>query len=142
MSETPAQTVDTTVDTPWTPTTVDTTGGVISPGGHGYGWRGDPGELVAAVFTDPRTLVRSLVPAVPEWHAHAACQHERSDVFFIAAGSGLRAARAICAACPVKQDCLDAALDTPESADFGTWGGTTASERRKLRRAREEGVAP
>ena len=98
------------------------------------GWRGDPGELVAAAFTDPRRLVRSLVPAVPEWHARAACQHERSDVFFIAAGPALRAARAICAGCPVKQDCLDAALDTQESADFGTWGGTTASERRKIRR--------
>jgi WhiB family redox-sensing transcriptional regulator len=38
----------------------------------------------------------------------------------------------ICGICPVREDCLDHALETNER--FGVWGGTTEKERRKLSR--------
>ena len=42
-------------------------------------------------------------------------------------------AKAICATCPVQQECLDFALKTRQ--EFGIWGGTTEDERRALARA-------
>jgi WhiB family redox-sensing transcriptional regulator len=41
------------------------------------------------------------------------------------------AAKAVCARCPVREDCLDHALETGEQ--FGIWGGLTADERREIR---------
>ncbi|WP_460539221.1 WhiB family transcriptional regulator [Glycomyces halotolerans] len=41
------------------------------------------------------------------------------------------AAKRICAACEVKDDCLDVALKYGE--DYGIWGGLTAVERRGLK---------
>lgn len=99
----------------------------------GY-WRGDPAELVAASSLTLHDLVRMLVPAPPEWHARAACRWERTNLFFVTAGSAISTAKHVCAACPVADRCLADALATPESADFGTRGGTTAAERRRIRR--------
>lgn len=42
-------------------------------------------------------------------------------------------ARKICARCEVRQECLDYALSKPEPA--GIWGGKSARERMRLRRA-------
>jgi hypothetical protein len=39
---------------------------------------------------------------------------------------------AICEVCPVRQECLEAALADPVLV--GLWGGTTDAERRELRR--------
>jgi Transcription factor WhiB len=47
-----------------------------------------------------------------------------------------KAAREICALCPVAEDCLNYALENHE--EFGIWGNTTERERRQLRPA----VAP
>ena len=41
-----------------------------------------------------------------------------------------RAAKRVCAACPVRRECLDFALRLREP--FGIWGGLTESERRRL----------
>lgn len=41
------------------------------------------------------------------------------------------AALALCAACPVRQHCLQDALDRDDQ--FGIWGGTSPAERRQLR---------
>jgi len=41
-------------------------------------------------------------------------------------------AKAICAACPVMDDCLSYALETNQRS--GIWGGTTEKERKSLRR--------
>lgn len=40
-------------------------------------------------------------------------------------------AKRICAACPVRQNCLDAAVALASKAE-GVWGGTTERERRRL----------
>ena len=41
-------------------------------------------------------------------------------------------AKAVCAGCPVRKDCLEFALDT--SQEYGIWGGYDEDERRPLRR--------
>ncbi len=82
----------------------------------------------------------------PDWHADAMCNTGDAalvDIFF---GAGRhdhdgRRAKRICAVCPVALDCLDAALDAPVDP-VGVWGGTTADDRRPMRRARAAGTDP
>lgn len=95
----------------------------------------------------------------PSWWAEAACNVEKIevrgvptpavDVFFPrrpGPTAEVRAAKAICAGCSVRVDCLDSALLNAERS--GIWGGLTEIERRGLRpgtlvdwrrRAREAG---
>jgi Transcription factor WhiB len=44
----------------------------------------------------------------------------------------VQSAKAICALCPVREECLQWAMDTAQ--DTGIWGGLTEEERRELRR--------
>ncbi len=48
-------------------------------------------------------------------------------------GEGIAHARAICAGCPVRLDCLALALATPDCS--GIWGGLTRHEREIYARA-------
>ncbi len=59
------------------------------------------------------------------WREHAKCAG-KGDLFF----DDLRdqQAKAICADCPVREQCLDHAVRTPEQ--YGVWGGMTPRERR------------
>ena len=41
----------------------------------------------------------------------------------------------ICSECPVREECLEHALDNNE--EYGVWGGTTELERRALKKARQ-----
>ncbi|MEU6284875.1 WhiB family transcriptional regulator [Streptomyces sp. NPDC047028] len=71
------------------------------------------------------------------WRDHAACRHEDPDLFFPIGTTGpslvqVQQAKAVCEGCPVREQCLDWALDTGQS--IGVWGGTTEAERRRLRR--------
>jgi len=68
----------------------------------------------------------------PAWHQRALCRGETRSFFSTAPGN-LAKARALCEGCPVRQECLEAALGDSELQ--GMWGGTTELERRKLRRA-------
>jgi WhiB family redox-sensing transcriptional regulator len=45
-----------------------------------------------------------------------------------------RKAKAVCAACPVRADCLTYAVSRPEK--YGTWGGLNEEERASERRRR------
>jgi len=50
----------------------------------------------------------------------------------------------ICAACPVRAECLEHALsgaDTGRGITTGIWGGTTTRERSRLRQARKAAAA-
>ena len=74
---------------------------------------------------------------VKPWYKQAACTGMDTDRFFPHRGDSQSitiAAKAICAGCPVQQQCLDYALDTTEIV--GIWGGLTESERRALRHER------
>lgn len=68
------------------------------------------------------------------WQRHAACRGEPTELFFPERGEPTEPARAICAGCPVREPCLQEALTHDTLADIGIWGGTSARERRDLRR--------
>lgn len=71
---------------------------------------------------------------IESWREAAAC-FDRPDVSFFpppddAAAVGV--AKALCASCPVIDDCLAYAVETNQPD--GVWGGATPPERAKLRR--------
>lgn len=69
-----------------------------------------------------------------QWRLHSSClDHPDPSLWFPEADGdpGLEGRR-ICAACPVRADCLQHALATVEV--FGTWGGASERVRRYLRR--------
>lgn len=75
------------------------------------------------------------------WHDDAQCWGEELVLFFGPDGERQperdireRAAKAICAQCPVRTECLDYALSSPEHN--GTWGGLNEEERASERRRR------
>lgn len=64
------------------------------------------------------------------WAMLAACASQDPDVWFAADLAIVIAAKAVCAACPVRAECLAEALDRGETE--GIWGGLTAEERAQL----------
>jgi WhiB family transcriptional regulator, redox-sensing transcriptional regulator len=69
------------------------------------------------------------------WKAHGRCAETDPELWFPDKGHAPRAARRICFACPVQEQCLAYALDRPEL--LGVWGGYTEPERRLMRRGQE-----
>jgi WhiB family redox-sensing transcriptional regulator len=59
-----------------------------------------------------------------------------TDIFFPASDSEAGAAKAVCAECPVRDQCLEWAIATRQ--EEGIWGGMTDGERRRLRRRRRD----
>lgn len=72
------------------------------------------------------------------WRADAACRDEDTNIFFPINEDGAGPAKAICATCPVRMECLEWALATRQHD--GVWGGLTDVERRRLRRRRQAAV--
>jgi WhiB family transcriptional regulator, redox-sensing transcriptional regulator len=72
-----------------------------------------------------------------EWTRRAACgslpPRKADRLFFPKQGQSSKAARVICARCPVRAECLAYAIEKREA--FGIWGGTSERERRSLRKA-------
>ncbi|MFN2503986.1 MAG: WhiB family transcriptional regulator [Acidimicrobiales bacterium] len=79
-------------------------------------------------FTNPRTDIA--------WRDDAACRGLDPDVFFPASDDEAGVAKAVCETCPVREECLEYALETRQ--EDGIWGGLTETERRRLRRRRRE----
>ena len=76
---------------------------------------------------------------IPEgqWRSFAACRSADPDLFFPISDSGPALeqaveAKAICATCRVRRECLAFALRTEQV--HGIWGGTTEHERSAVRR--------
>ena len=72
-----------------------------------------------------------------EWRSAAACRSADPDLFFPISASGparqqTAEAKAICAICPVRRQCLAFAVRTGQP--HGIWGGTTEEERAAARR--------
>ncbi|ASR85352.1 WhiB family transcription factor [Mycobacterium phage Tierra] len=79
-------------------------------------------------------------PVQPEaWEADALCAQVDPELFFPDKGQSSKPAKAICAACPVREVCLDRALASGEQ--FGIWGGETAYDRKLMLRAGRRAVA-
>lgn len=70
------------------------------------------------------------------WRQDAACRDLAPDIFFPATDDEAGVAKAVCATCPVRDDCLEYAVATRQ--DDGVWGGLDESERKRLRRRRRE----
>lgn len=74
-----------------------------------------------------------------DWRDRAACRDDGRDTFFadgyatIEKQKLVRAAKAICADCPVALQCLQYAIE--HDIRYGIWGGLTATERGRLVRS-------
>ncbi len=91
------------------------------------------------VATAPLRAVpsRLLWDGNDEWRQQANCRQTDPALFFPVGSTGMareqiQAAKAVCRCCPVRQACLDFALQTNQEA--GIWGGTSEEDRRRLRR--------
>jgi WhiB family redox-sensing transcriptional regulator len=95
-----------------------------------------PGQRAAAA--DQRAASEARL----EWWRGAACQEADPELFFPVAAQGpardeIARAKAVCAGCRVRRQCLQFALATSQM--HGVWGGTTEDERLPLvRREREQ----
>jgi WhiB family redox-sensing transcriptional regulator len=88
---------------------------------------------VASILRLPHPLVE-----VWDWQRRAACRNLDSSMFFHPDGErGSRRqqredrAKAVCAACPVRAECLEHSLRVQEP--YGVWGGLSETERPQLR---------
>lgn len=77
-----------------------------------YGTEGEDGELA--------------------WQAEALCAQTDPEAFFPEKGGSTRDAKRVCSVCPVREECLQYAMDNDER--FGIWGGLSERERRRLRK--------
>lgn len=73
-------------------------------------------------------------PPAESWQDRALCAQVDPELFFPEKHETALAklAKRVCRACPVRQECLDDALDRGE--EFGVWGGLSSQERRRLKR--------
>lgn len=78
------------------------------------------------------------LPLPGPWARLGRCRTAPQSVFFPERGDDTRPAKAICARCPVLEECRAYAVAAPQTLQ-GVWGGTTGRERRQLRAA---GVVP
>ncbi|MGC8481581.1 MAG: WhiB family transcriptional regulator [Acidimicrobiales bacterium] len=74
-----------------------------------------------------------------DWRALARCGSMDSTLFFPVGVTGdaeiqIRNAKAICAGCVVREQCLEFAVRTNQ--EYGIWGGKDEEERRAIRRVR------
>lgn len=79
---------------------------------------------------DRRRVVKA---PVGEWADRRACVEVEPAMFFVERGdtAGANRAKAICAGCEVRAECLAYALTSPRER-FGIWGGLTVKDRRSL----------
>jgi WhiB family transcriptional regulator, redox-sensing transcriptional regulator len=71
------------------------------------------------------------------WRSAGACLAADPDLFFPVSAGGpgredIRRAKAMCARCPVRAQCL--AFAEENAIGYGIWGGTTPDERERSRR--------
>jgi hypothetical protein len=69
----------------------------------------------------------------------ATCRGLDSELFYAESGAAIMKAKTLCAACHVREKCLEWAIKREE---FGVWGGTTARERAGIRRERGLRLVP
>ncbi len=79
----------------------------------------------------PRRSLAAPARFAARWRELAACRGADLEVFFPGRGESAESARQVCAACPVRQPCLDYAISNRIA--HGIWGGLTERERRALR---------
>jgi len=89
----------------------------------------------AARLLTPQLLQDARSDTGRGWAAHALCAGSDPEVFFPPSDDPATEARDICAACPVRGQCLAHAVTADER--FGIWGGLDPRQRHTLRRRLE-----
>lgn len=79
-----------------------------------------------------------------DWRHAAICRDEDPELFYPVGDTGpallqVAEAKAVCARCPVREQCLTWAVD---ALPYGVAGGTTERERAELRRRRARTTRP
>ena len=79
----------------------------------------------------------ALANADYSWRNQAICRDTDPDLFFPIGTTGqalvqIDRAKEVCEVCPVKNECLEYALETNQ--DSGIWGGLDEEQRRNIRR--------
>ena len=73
------------------------------------------------------------------WRDYSACGTVDPEAFYPPEGTHgfeLTMMKNVCRrSCPVRGECLEFALENPEDAEYGTWGGLTHDDLRRVRRA-------
>jgi WhiB family transcriptional regulator, redox-sensing transcriptional regulator len=82
-------------------------------------------------------MATTTLTVTTEWRELAACRDSEPSLFFPIGSTGpavdqIEAAKVICAACSVQDDCLQYALESNQES--GVWGGYAEDERRRLRK--------
>jgi WhiB family transcriptional regulator, redox-sensing transcriptional regulator len=88
-------------------------------------------------LVDLEELARDL-REVPSWTRDALCIEYPAVNWFAELGAhpdDLAEAKAVCARCMVREECLEYAESRPACRDHGVWGGLSVHERRALRRS-------
>lgn len=75
-----------------------------------------------------------------DWQLQAACRGLDVALFYSNEEADVAAALQVCARCPVREQCLEVAMLQREA--FGTWGGTTEAERRRIFRRERRRAKP
>lgn len=94
---------------------------------------------------DPfRAALDLLAQAVPEWTVDALCAQTDPEIFFPGKGGTTRAAKEVCAECPVRAKCLAYALEHEDGNSVwpGVYGGLSVNERKLLRVNKGRGGRP
>jgi WhiB family redox-sensing transcriptional regulator len=70
---------------------------------------------------EPAPALGSLIDAAPRADLNLPCRSGDADQWFAEAPAELERAKALCAQCPIRLECLDGALQRAEP--WGVWGG-------------------
>lgn len=79
-----------------------------------------------------------------DWRERGKCREHDPNLFFPETGDAATAAaaRAVCAECPVRRECLEYALTFSAAWLPGIWGGLSERERRRLPRTATQPKGP
>lgn len=100
---------------------VETKNGLIARPGEPAAEEAGPDDVAAFFGVDGQVV---------NWRDLALCAQVDPDIFFPEKGGSVRAAKKVCEACDVQDECLEYALEHKER--FGIWGGVTERNRRQM----------
>lgn len=94
-------------------------------------------SVSGALFLD--TIADIISDRDQPWRGHSACAGMDPEIFFPVRGdnAGVARARAICATCPVLDECKEWSLGFSEWQMNGITGGMSVRERARIRRERK-----
>jgi WhiB family redox-sensing transcriptional regulator len=99
----------------------------------------DPADDMTDDIGSSRVVLtwENLLGPAPAWYDRAACRAAGTRTWFGGTRRAAMAARATCARCPARAECLEYALEYVELV--GIWGGCNSDERARIRAERRNG---